>query len=124
MKYNVWNAIAYEVTNILIEFDPRWLNNWWIQLLRKNCIPDWVEWKTEQTLKKVDKQIESLQKSWKEEDDRLYVKPVVREYAPDGSKAQDLLGGTIQISAPWYKPTTSDTTRTTPAQQESNHGDE
>lgn len=107
MKYNVWNAIAYEVTNILIEFDPRWLNHWWIQLLRKNCIPDWVEWKTEQTLKKVDKQVEALQKSWKEEDDRLYVKPIIREYAPDGSKAQDLLGGTIQITAPWYRPTTN-----------------
>ena len=106
MKYNVWNAVAYEVTNILIEFDARWLNHWWIRAIRKNCILDWVEWKTEQTIKKVDKQVEAIQKSMKEADDKLYVNPIIREHAPDGSKAQDLLGGTIQISAPWYKPTT------------------
>ena len=24
MNYNIWNAVAYEVTNLLIDFDSRW----------------------------------------------------------------------------------------------------
>ena len=27
MKYNIWNAVAYEVTVMLINFDARWMNN-------------------------------------------------------------------------------------------------
>lgn len=108
MKYNIWNAIAYEITNIFIDYDLRWKNHWWVDSLRKNCFLDWVEWKTEQTMKKVDKQIDEIQKSMKEADDLKYVKPVVTEHPPDGSKAQELLGGTLQISAPWYKPSPTD----------------
>jgi hypothetical protein len=104
MKYNIWSASTYEITNILIDYDPRWKNYWWINVLRESCFLDWVEWKTEQTLKKVDKQIEAIQESMKKEDDLKYVKPVVTEHPPDGSKAHELLGGTLQITAPWYKP--------------------
>lgn len=104
MKYNVWNAVAYEITIILVDMDIRWINNRWVSLIRKYCFLDWTEWKTQQTMKKVDKQIEEIQKTMKAEDDLKYVKPIVTEHPPDGSKAQDLLGGTIQITAPWYKP--------------------
>jgi hypothetical protein len=30
-----------------------------------------------------------------------YVKPIIIEHEPDGSRAQELLGGTLQIKAPW-----------------------
>ena len=39
----------------------------------------------------------------KKHDYETYVKPLVKEHKPNNSKAQQLLGGTIQISAPWYK---------------------
>jgi hypothetical protein len=32
------------------------------------------------------------------------VTPIIREHQPDESKAQQLFGGTLQITAPWYKP--------------------
>jgi hypothetical protein len=38
------------------------------------------------------------------EHDKKYVTPIIREHQPDESKAQQLLGGTLQITAPWYKP--------------------
>lgn len=103
MKYNIWNAVAYEITNLLIETDNRWYSNYWIKLIRSHCFPDWVAWKTERTMAKVDKQVEEIKEEWKRIDDAKYVKPIIREYEPDGSKAQELLGGTLQISAPWYK---------------------
>jgi hypothetical protein len=104
MKYNVWNAVAYEITTILVDLDTRWINNWLVSAIRKHCFLDWTEWKTEQTMKKVDVQIEEIQKAMKEADDLMYTAPVVIEHKPDGSKAQELLGGTLQITAPWYKP--------------------
>lgn len=103
MKYNIWNAIAYEVTNLLIDFDSRWYNNQFVKLIRTHCFSDWVIWKTERTMDRVDKQIEEIKEGWKRIDDEKYVKPIITEHKPDGSRAQELLGGTLQISAPWYK---------------------
>jgi len=53
---------------------------------------------------KVDKQVEKIQKEMAAADELQYVKPIVTEHPPNGSKAQELLGGTLQITAPWYKP--------------------
>ena len=61
MAYNIWNAIAYEITNLLINYDARWELNQWVRMIRRHCFPDWVEWKTERTMKNVDKQIEDIQ---------------------------------------------------------------
>jgi len=36
------------------------------------------------------------------EDDKKYVKPIIIEHPSDGSRAQDLLGGELEIKAPWY----------------------
>lgn len=102
MSYNIWNAVAYEVTNLLINYDARWELNRWVQMLRSHCFPDWVEWKTERTMKNVDKQIGELKEMMKKEDDAKYVTPIIIEHKPDGSRAQELLGGTLEIKAPWY----------------------
>ena len=61
MKYNIWNAVAYEVTNLLIDMDPRWEINKWVKMIRSYCFQDWVEWKTERTMKRVDKQVDDIQ---------------------------------------------------------------
>jgi hypothetical protein len=104
MSYNIWYAISYEITNYLIEHDARWEINWIVRKVRSFCFPDWVMWKTEKTLEAVDKQIEEIKSVWEAEDKAKYIDPIITEHEPDGSKAQELLGGTIQISAPWYKP--------------------
>ena len=97
-------AATYEITNILIDYNRKLELNPWIKALRLHCFPDWVAWKTERTMDQVDKQINKLQQEMQIEHDKKYVTPIIREHKPDGSKAQDLLGGTLQISAPWYKP--------------------
>lgn len=102
MPYYLWSAIAYEITSILIDIDARWANNKIVIIIRKQCFPDWVQWKTEQTMKSVDKQINSLQTEMKIEDDKKYVKPIIIEHPSDGSRSQDLLGGELEIKAPWY----------------------
>lgn len=108
MPYNIWNAAAYEITNILIDFNSRWELNQVVQMVRKHCFLDWVEWKTERTLQKVDVQIKAIQETLQEEHDKKYVTPIVIEHAPDGSKAQELLGGTLQIKAPWLDSASQD----------------
>ena len=102
MPQHTINGIIYELTNILIEFDARWANNRIIRMIREYCFPDWVAWKTTQTMAKVDRQIVEITKEWEVQDHDTYIKPIIIEHKPDGSKAQDLLGGTLQISAPWY----------------------
>ena len=103
MKYNIWNAVAYEVTNLLIDMDPRWEINEWVKMIRSYCFQDWVEWKTERTMKRVDKQVDDIQQKWEQEDRKTYIEPVTIEHKPDDSKAQQLLGGELQMQAPWYK---------------------
>jgi hypothetical protein len=102
--YNIWNASIYEITNILIDYNRKLELNPWIKAIRLHSFPDWVAWKTERTMGRVDKQIEQLQKEMQIEHDKKYVTPIIREHQPDESKAQQLLGGTLQITAPWYKP--------------------
>jgi hypothetical protein len=85
-----------------------------------NCFPDWVEWKTELTMKDVDRQTEDLKQQWRDAENESIRKKVSNifsesevtthdentgavliEHPPDGSKAQDLLGGTMEIKSPW-----------------------
>lgn len=51
-------------------------------------------------MKEVDKQIEELHEAWKAEE-KEKLKPVYTESAPDGSKAQDALGGEMRLRSPW-----------------------
>ena len=102
MSSTTINGIIYEITNILIDFDPRWANNQIVKMIRQNCFPDWVTWKTAQTIAKVDRQTVEITKEWEAQDHNTYVKPIIIEHQPDGSKAQDLLRGMLEIKAPWY----------------------
>ena len=102
MKYNIWYALSYEITNLLIDTDSRWEFNPWVRKIRDYCKPDWVEWKTESTMRNVDLQVETIKEEWAKQEDEKYTKPIVIEYEPDDSAAQDLLGGAMEIKAPWY----------------------
>ena len=108
MKYNIWYALSYEITNLLIDVDTRWALNLWVRKIRDYCKPDWVEWKTESTMRNVDFQVETINEEWAKQEDEKYTKPIVIEYEPDGSAAQDLLGGAMEIKAPWYSPDPTD----------------
>ena len=121
MGYNVLNAIVYDVLWRLCESYPSLRQNTWVKLAMKHCFPDWVEWKTESTMKSVDKQAEELKGQWREEENELTRQKFQEEYPDakvtthneqgavliehptDGSKAQDLLGGAMEIKSPWSK---------------------
>ena len=101
MKYNVWKAIAYEITNLLIAHDARWEASKWVWVIRAHCFPDWVEWKTERTMELVDSEIEKFHEAAEQQEYEQFIKPTITEQPADGSKAQELLGGEIRITAPW-----------------------
>ena len=121
MRYNALNALVYDVLWRLCESYPSLRQNTWVKLAMKHCFPDWVEWKTESTMKSVDKQAEELKGQWREEENELTRQKfqeehpdakvtthneqgaVLIEHQPDGSKAQDLLGGAMEIKSPWSK---------------------
>lgn len=93
-KYNFWFAITYEIVNDLSQHFAGLKKNKLIQLILKYCKHDWVLWKVESALDDVDKQIEKIKKQWETTDPSRYS---VIEHEPDGSKAQELLGGAIEI---------------------------
>lgn len=99
--YNIWNAAAYEITNIIIEYNRKMEMNPWIKQIRLHCFPDWVAWKTERTMKSVDKQLNEIRSQLDQEYEEKYVKPIIIEHKPDSSRAQQLLGGELHIKAPW-----------------------
>jgi len=96
MDYNVWNAIAYEVTDWMIHADPRWEYNRIVKMIRSHSFVDWVEWRTERTMAKVDAQIEDLNLNEGMPD------PITREFIKEDPETGTVIGYTLQISAPWH----------------------
>lgn len=99
-KYTVFNALLYELLIGLIEIWPKLKLNSWIRAALNWCRHDWVEWRTEQTLKDVDRQAQEIVKYWEAQEKPKYE---VIEHEPDGSRAQDLLGGAIEIKSNWRR---------------------
>jgi len=101
MKYNVWNAVAYEVTDWMIYSDPRWEINQIVTLIRDNCLNDWVEWRTERTMVNVDKQLDNIQNNpdFYPED----AAPIIREISKQDPKTGIITEFTLEISAPWVE---------------------
>ena len=97
MNYSLLNAIIYEVLWRLCEDHPPLRSNKLVKMLMDNCFPDWVEWSTEVTMADVDRQVEEIKEDWAKDDP----KPEYIEHPPDGSKAQELLGGAMEIKSPW-----------------------
>jgi hypothetical protein len=97
--YNKTNALIYELIMFLCRFYPL-KQKAWIRQILDYCRPDWAAFRAEVAMKEVDKQVEDLHAQW-EEEEKNKQKPVYTELEPDGSKAQELLGGEMRLSAPW-----------------------
>ena len=93
-KYNFWLAVSYEIVKALADQFPRLKRNRFVRLLLEYCKCDWIIWRIETALDSVDKQIEDIHKQWEaqEKSTREYY-----EIPPDGSTAQQLLGGEMGI---------------------------
>jgi hypothetical protein len=121
--YSLLNAIIYDILWRLCDSFPSLRGKGWVILIMDHCFPDWVEWKTELTMKSVDKQTDDIREQWRREDNEKVREKfsnifsesevtthdentgaVLIEHPPDGSKAQDLLGGTMEIKSPWSLP--------------------
>lgn len=100
------NALAYELGLLFSAKYPNIRLNPWFQRMMHHCEPDWVRWKTGKTMQEVDEQISALHAEWTAAETKK-LEPVYTELPPDGSKAQELLGGEMRLSAPWK---TDDTT--------------
>ncbi len=122
MKYSLLNAIVYEIVCILVDGGILSKNNAIVAQILAHCFQDWVQWKTELTMKDVDRQVEEIKETWKEQENQKIVESfqerypeakvtlhdantgaVLIEHPPDGSEAQNLLGGAMEIKSPWSK---------------------
>lgn len=97
--YNVLNALIYELITWLCRFYPL-KRKPWIRLILKNCLTDWAAFRAELAIKDVDRQVKDLHAAW-EREEKERQKPVYTELLPDGSRAQELLGGEMRLSSPW-----------------------
>jgi hypothetical protein len=122
MSYNVLNAIVYDVLWRFCDSYPSLRSNTLVRMAMAHCFPDWVLWKTELTMKDVDRQTEELKEQWRDEENEAIREKVSNffpdakvtthneqgavliEHPPEGSKAQELLGGSMEIKSPWSLP--------------------
>jgi hypothetical protein len=95
-NYNIWFALSYEIVNAFAQQYPKLRQNKVVKLILDYCKPDWILWKVETSLDQVDKQVEAIQKEWEKNEPAKYT---IIEHEPDGSKAQELLGGVIEIKS-------------------------
>jgi hypothetical protein len=99
-EYNIWNALIHELLLAVFDIKPSLRHNSWIKKILEWTRPDWVLWKVEQTMLDVSKQAELIVKEWEKNEPPKYQ---LIEHPPDGSKAQELLGGAIEIKSNWRK---------------------
>lgn len=99
-NYSELNAVIYELLIKLIEIWPKLKLNSWVRAALNWCRADWVVWRTEQTLKDADRQAQEILKYWEAQEKPQYK---VIQHEPDGSKAQDLLGGAMEIKSTWRR---------------------
>ena len=123
MSYNTLNAIVYDILWRFCDSYPSLRGNKLVQMAMAHCFPDWVLWKTETTMADVDQQTEEIKEQWQKEENEKVVEKfsnispdskvtthdeitgaVLIEHPPDDSKAQELLGGAMEIRSPWSLP--------------------
>jgi hypothetical protein len=100
MAYNKTNALVYEIIQFISRFMPKIKFNPLVKRAMAYCLNDWVEFRTEITLKELDDDIEELHTQWDKEEAKN-LEYIFSEEEPDGSEAQRLLGGPMRLSAPW-----------------------
>lgn len=96
--YNPLYALVYEITNVLVTSNNRWLDYRLIRLARLHCFDDWVEYKAASAMITIDEQVKRLnqQIEWKEYQKDQYI-------FTEDSEGETLLGGEMRVTAPWEK---------------------
>jgi len=61
-------ALCYELTLFAIRKWPMLASMQWVKLLISHCAPFWTQWKTKQTLQKIDEQAAKLVEQWEKEE--------------------------------------------------------
>lgn len=74
------NALLYELAVWLVARHPSFAFNPWVARLIVWCRPDWTEWKTQSTMKHVDKQAVKIVEQW-EKDERIEKAATLAEQA-------------------------------------------
>ena len=77
-----FNASCYELASFAIRKWPSLAFNPWVKALLAWCKDDWAQWKTEQTIKKVDEQVVVLVKQW-EKEERVVIATKLAEKAKE-----------------------------------------
>lgn len=106
-SYNKFNAFVYELIVFLCRFYPL-KRKPWVRRILDYCSSDWAAFRAEVAMKDVDRQVEGLHAAWAAEEKERQ-KPIYSELPPDGTKAQELLGGEMRLSAPWTAATRDET---------------
>ena len=101
-EYRIWAAVTHEVLRLLCDRRPQLRHNRLFAATLHYTRADWVEWRTAVAMREVDEWVEEMHQQW-EAEHAAAVTPVITEAPPDGSKAQELLGGELRIRAPWTK---------------------
>ena len=100
VSYSRINAFYYQLTEFVERLKPGFINQAWVKKIGDNCRPDWAEWRTHLVMINLEDQFEDLHALWAIEEFERNL-PIYSEKAPDGSEAQELLGGEMGLTAPW-----------------------
>jgi hypothetical protein len=100
--HNKINALIYELIIFLCRFYPL-KQKPWIRRILAYCLDDWAAFRAEVAMKNVDKQVEDLHATWDKEEKAKNPTYQYIEHKPDGSKAQELLGGSMEIKSTWRR---------------------
>lgn len=95
-KYNIWFALCYELIHGVSEYYPKLKQYKLIKMALKYCKHDWVLWRIETTLNSVDRDIDRIKRYWESQE---LPRSTFIEHPSDGSKAQNLLGGAMEIKS-------------------------
>lgn len=86
--YRLWAAIAHELLRLVCDERPDLRNNQIVKRLLEHTRGDWIEWKTELTLRDLDAQIAAI---------KAQEPPAPAPVITDN-------GYELRIRAPWLKP--------------------
>jgi len=85
--YRIWAAILHEIFQLLCKKQPSLGFNTAVKMLLEHTKSDWIEWRTEQTLRDVDLQIAAIHEAW-----------FAEQPQPQITESES---GELRIQAPW-----------------------
>lgn len=89
--YRLWAAVTHEVLRLLCDDRPSLRHNRIVRALLEHTRGDWIDWRTEVTLRDVDAQIAALHQQWSATD-----APTAPVFSDNGVE--------MRLRAPWFDP--------------------